>query len=352
MPVGAVMSCPHCGARMLAPRGEGSVSGIDQAAASSTEGLDQLEPVVSPEDEAVLAELQRLRDQQPGWGGAILILAISVVLYLGAARAQRGWEGIVILMGVIAFHEAGHYVAMRYFGYRNLSMFFIPFFGAAVSGRHYNVAGCQKALVALAGPVPGILVGAPLGVLGLALQEPTLVQVATVSLILNGFNLLPFLPLDGGWVVHAVLFVRHPVLDAVFRFLAALGLLGVALLTQSWVLVGLAVFMLIALPMAWRLANIAHRLRKEGLVAVSADAESIPLRTALSILGAIRPVMPAKTPPKVLAQNVANMFGALNATPPDALPTLGLLALHGGSFFIALVMTVVIIVLKKQLGVG
>jgi hypothetical protein len=229
-------------------------------------------------------------------------------------------------------------------------MFFIPFFGAAVSGRHYNVAGWQKALVALAGPVPGILLGVPLGVLGLALGAQTLIQLSQVLLILNGFNLLPFLPLDGGWVVHAVLFVRHPVLDVVFRFVAALALLGLGVLERGWMLIGLAVFMLIALPMAWRMAKIAHRLRKEGLIAISADAESIPLRTALSILAAIRPAMPAQTPPKLLAQNVANMFGALNATPPGPLPTLGLLALHGGTFLLALIMSIVIVVLKQRLG--
>jgi Zn-dependent protease len=253
-------------------------------------------------------------------------------------------------MGVLALHESGHYVAMRYFGYRNLRMFFIPFFGAAVSGRHYNVAGWKKALVALAGPVPGILIGVPLGLLGVALQEPMLMQVALVLLILNGFNLLPFLPLDGGWVVHAVLFVRHPVLDVLFRVVAAVGLLGVALLTGNWMLAGLSVFMLIALPLAWRLANIAHRLRREGLAAVSADAESIPLQTALTILAAVRPALPAQAPAKMLAQNVANVFEALNAAPPSALATVGLLALHAGSFLLALVMTMVVAVVKQKLG--
>jgi Zn-dependent protease len=307
-----------------------------------------LDAAIAPADEAVLCELRQL-DKRPSWVGAILLLVFSLLLFVGAAGQADAWRGILILVVVILFHEGGHYAAMRYFGYRNLRMFFIPFFGAAVSGRHYNVAGWQKSLVALAGPVPGILLGAPLGVLGLMLAEPNLIQASLVLLWLNGFNLLPFLPLDGGWVVHSVLFVRHPVLDVAFRVVASLGLLGIALLMGAWVLVGLAVVMLIATPTAWRLANIAHRLRKEGVSTVSTDNETIPVPTALAILAAIRPVLPPQAAPKLLAPHVANVFGALNATPPGSLGTLAVLALHGGSFMIALVMSIAIMVLREQL---
>ena len=41
-------------------------------------------------------------------------------------------EMLAILVGVLFVHELGHWVAMRVFGYRNLKMFFIPFFGAGL----------------------------------------------------------------------------------------------------------------------------------------------------------------------------------------------------------------------------
>src|SRR5262249_941818 len=186
------------------------------------------------------------------WGGALAVLGISLLLYMGAARAQGAWDGISIFIAVLAFHELGHYLAMRCFGYRNLRMFFIPFFGAAVSGRHYNIAGWKKAVVALAGPVPGILLALPLGVAGLILHDAKVVEVALFMLILNGFNLLPFLPLDGGWVVHAVLFVRHPALDGMFRLVAALCLLGLAIVMVDWIVIALAVLMLLSIPITWR----------------------------------------------------------------------------------------------------
>src|SRR5262249_33120841 len=150
-----------------------------------------------------------------------------------------------------------------------LKMFFIPFFGAAVSGRHYNVAGWKKAVVALMGPVPGIVVGAGLGIAGLVFNMPALLAPALLMVILNGFNLLPFLPLDGGWVVHAVLFVRHPILDTAFRLVAIVGMFGVAWLLHAKLLWILPVFMLMALPVTQRLARIAQRLRREGMASES-----------------------------------------------------------------------------------
>ena len=84
-----------------------------------------------------------------------------------------------------------------------------PLFGAAVSGKHYNVQGWKKTLVALMGPLPGIVLGAGLGIAGLMLRKPILGDIAMPMLVLNGFNLLPLMPFDGGWVL-----ARDPLLPA------------------------------------------------------------------------------------------------------------------------------------------
>ncbi len=56
-------------------------------------------------------------------------------------------------------HEAGHFFAMKVFGYRDVRMFFVPFLGAFVSGSPYTISQRQRTVTLLAGPVPGILVG-------------------------------------------------------------------------------------------------------------------------------------------------------------------------------------------------
>jgi Zn-dependent protease len=314
------------------------------------EPLDIDDIAIAPEDAAVLAELEQLQNQRPSWWGGLVLLAVSLFLYMGVSRAEQTWEGVCYLVLVILFHELGHFVAMRIFGYRNLRMFFIPFFGAAVTGRHYNVAGWKKAVVALMGPLPGILIGVPLGIAGLSLGQRQLTDLALLMLILNGFNLLPFLPLDGGWIVHAILFVRHPLLDVTFRVLAALALIGVAIMLGAWLLVGLGVVMLLGMPMTWRIARIAYNLGQQGVVALSPDAESIPLDASLPILAELRQALPPQTPPKVLAQNVANVFETLNAYPPGVLASIGLLAVHVGAFAAALVLTALLVVLRQAPG--
>ena len=50
------------------------------------------------------------------------------------------------------------------------------------------------------GPLPGILLGGVLGIAGIVKGHDMMMQVGMLAVILNGFQLLPVLPLDGGRV--------------------------------------------------------------------------------------------------------------------------------------------------------
>jgi Zn-dependent protease len=76
--------------------------------------------------------------------------------------------------------------------------------------------------VALAGPILGSLGAAAVWVAGEALDSELLVALAYVGFLLNLFNLLPVVPLDGGRAVAAI----HPAFWAVG--LAALVALTIA----------------------------------------------------------------------------------------------------------------------------
>jgi Zn-dependent protease len=301
---------------------------------------------VSYEDEAVLRELEALQNQKAGWGSGLAILVVSLLLYIGSAGLMQIWESVAMLVPALAFHELGHFLAMRFFGYRNLQMFFVPFFGAGVTGRHYNIEGWKKAIVALAGPLPGIALGVGVGSIGLIFNEPILVKAAQLLIFLNGINLLPLSPFDGGWVVHAVLFVRHPVLDVVFRVVAALCLFPIAYFFQAWCLCAVGVFMLLAVPMAYRTARIAQQLGESGFVARSIDGQSIPDETALRILRLLREVLPPNTAPKILAQNIATVFETYNATPPGVFGSFALLFTHAAAFIVAFAMFIALAVIR------
>lgn len=236
------------------------------------------------------------------------------------------WKITLWLIPVLLFHEAGHWVAMRLCKYRNLRMFFIPFFGAAVTGQNWNVPGWKKALVSLAGPMPGIFLGAALAIVTIFVKVAWINKLAMILLVLNGINLLPVLPLDGGRVLHSVLFCRHRWLDIAFRVMAVLGLIGIAMLGSGQFMIPLIVIMAITLPVAFKLAKVTDDLRHADLPAPLPDEDRIPTQTAQTIISAVKAALPKNTSNKICAQHVVNVFETLNAKPPGVLATLALIA--------------------------
>src|SRR5262245_10303645 len=91
---------------------------------------------------------------------SLLFIALFSFFVLSQLDGLKSLPRIATLVGVLLFHEGGHWAAMRVFGYRDVRVFFIPFLGAATSGRARGVAGWKEAVVSLMGPVPGIIAGA------------------------------------------------------------------------------------------------------------------------------------------------------------------------------------------------
>src|SRR5262249_55625764 len=137
------------------------------------------------------------------------------------------WYSFYYIVPILFFHELGHYVVMKAFGYQNMQMFFIPFFGAAVSGRRYGLPGWKRAVVSLAGPLPAFFFDTIAAIPVLKFGNHILVQAVMLLLMINAFNLIPTLPLDGGRVVQALLYSRQPKLD--FAFQIVMGAISLSL---------------------------------------------------------------------------------------------------------------------------
>ncbi len=307
-------------------------------AAAEAEGMQHPE---------VLAELSQLQTKKTGWGNAFLILAVSILVFLGTGAAKWSWKFALLLIPILLIHELGHFVAMRVFKYRDVRMFFIPLFGAAVSGRSFNVPGWKKAIVSLMGPLPGIFLGIVLGCIGLVLHRPPIMNAAVVALILNGFNLLPVLPLDGGWVFHSLLFSRHYVLDAAFRLLAAIALLAGSAWSDDVVLRYLGIFLLIGLPMSFKMAKIASELRRRDLPSASPEEDTIPPATAEAIIGELKKAFPKRVNNKAIARMTLQVYETLNARPPGWLATFALLGTQVAGAVIAILFAVVFVVAQR-----
>jgi Zn-dependent protease len=214
----------------------------------------------------------RLRAMERGgrqlkWGKWFLLGSLALFLALGYALPHSsglflngpGW--VLNLMFVLVFHELGHFGAMKLFGYQDVTMFFLPLMGAAVSGRKVDASLAQKVWMLLAGPMPGLILGFGLLVgQGIWPQVKALESLAWMLIGLNLANLLPILPLDGGKIAHLVLFSRFPSLDVLFRGVGVvfLGLLGVF---GSPLLLALALAVAIGIPNSYRTARLDRDLR-------------------------------------------------------------------------------------------
>lgn len=320
---------------------------VEESSGAATELSASPTPQPCPEEFApALAEIEQLQHAQGTWTNAILVLAVSLAIFFGVGAAAWSARTALLLIPILFFHELGHYLAMRAFKYGNVRMFFIPLFGAAVSGRHFNAPGWKKVVVSLLGPLPGIVVGAVLGLVGYLLDEPLLFEIALLMLILNGFNLLPILPLDGGWVLHTILFCRHYLLDAVFRGAAVCLLIIGGIWLKDFVLPLLGAVLLLGLPLSYRLARIAADLRSRmpEVSTVSPDDQTVPVATACAILQALKSVLPPAVSPNILAKCTLSVFETVNTRPPGPWATATFAFVHAFSFVFALACGVAIVI--------
>jgi Zn-dependent protease len=205
----------------------------------------------------LLVEPEASRSPWAGLGCLLLSLGLFVLSFF----ASLGLEALAFIIPVLFFHEAGHWVGMRLFGYRNVRMFFIPFFGAAVAGTKHAAPAWQQAVVLLLGPLPGIVLGLGLYLLLSPGPDDFLGKLALWLVILNGINLAPLVPLDGGRLLDVLLFSRRPWLAVAFRLLAVAGLAVFAWRSGSWILGLLAAGVLLSTPSRYQ------RARRERLFA-------------------------------------------------------------------------------------
>ena len=142
------------------------------------------------------------------------------------------------------------------------------------------------------GPTPGIMLGAVLGCLGLVLRNAFLQKFSLLLLIINGFNLIPFVPLDGGWALQTIIFSRHYYFDVVFKIVAALAMLGLSILLKTRSLMYVGIVTLTSLPIAMCVAKATAKLRKQSFLAASPDDQNIPDAVAETIIAELKATMP------------------------------------------------------------
>jgi stage IV sporulation protein FB len=185
------------------------------ATSSSDQSPVEVELVVPPKPPA-----DEPRSRANVWLRSITSLA--VYLAIGYLFFNKNWTLVLVLTGVVIFHELGHFFAMKFYNYTDLGIFFIPLVGAYASGKKQEVSQMQSAVILMAGPVPGIIVG-----IALQMTAPYLTdnvdlwhKISWVLIYLNLLNLLPVYPLDGGQLLNRLFLDSSQVISKIFLFLS------------------------------------------------------------------------------------------------------------------------------------
>ena len=145
--------------------------------------------------------------------------------------------GVIVLVFI---HEMGHFIAARNRGISVTMPTFTPLGAYVQTGPSSSIA--DEAFIKIAGPLVGGLAAVITLGLGYFLGSAVLVQVGTLGVFLNLFNLIPLDPFDGGGI--AQVFGRWTVVPGalafVYFFLMVLGsnpinlIFGALFAFQAW----------------------------------------------------------------------------------------------------------------------
>ena len=135
------------------------------------------------------------------------------VTKLGLAAGSFGlwglitsWQFAVVLMVALLIHESGHVWAMKKMGMKTKGFYFIPLLGAAAIPDSAFPSRGAEAFVAIMGPIWGGLTAAVPFMIWQVTDSPLWAGIASWIAMVNLFNLLPVLPLDGGRILRSIAF--------------------------------------------------------------------------------------------------------------------------------------------------
>jgi Zn-dependent protease len=134
----------------------------------------------------------------------IFSTSFSMLVSVAAYSLIWGWKFAVGFVLLLFVHEMGHVLQLRREGLPASAPMFVPFLGAFIWAKSLGDNAAAEARVGLAGPVLGSLGAAALIPIADATGNDLFQALAFTGFLLNLFNLLPVLPLDGGRAMAAL----------------------------------------------------------------------------------------------------------------------------------------------------
>jgi len=176
---------------------------------------------------------------------------VSTALLAGWLALRMGW--VWALAGVVGVfvHEYGHVLAMNALGSGPARVRIVPFLGGAAIPRFPPATEFKGVLIALAGPVFGLVAMAPFLLAYAATGDRVWLGGAFFIAVINLLNLAPAPPLDGSKALGPALARIHPWLERAALVLVGAAAVLWAMNRGSYILaifVGLGVFGVLRRP--------------------------------------------------------------------------------------------------------
>ncbi|MES1197786.1 MAG: site-2 protease family protein [Chitinophagaceae bacterium] len=209
------------------------------------------------------------KKEQPAniWLKSFLSLALYLIL---GYYIFPSYKILLLITAIVMLHELGHFFAMKYFHYSDLGIFFIPLLGAYVSGTKREVSQKQSAIILLAGPLPGIIIGIILYLIdenssGQYFLDISFSRIAILMIILNLINLFPVYPLDGGQLLNRVFLDEEGVWGKIFIFLSSAVMCWIAFKLPFYALLIFPALMLLRLFSDNKLNDVEKKIETHGI---------------------------------------------------------------------------------------
>ncbi|MCW3102060.1 MAG: hypothetical protein JWO09_500 [Bacteroidetes bacterium] len=200
-------------------------------------------------------------------GQAIAKSLLSFGLYILVFYLFFSWDlkSIFLLTLALIIHEMGHLIAMKAFGYKDVNIFFVPLLGAYVTGSKSRISQRQNVIMLLAGPVPGVFIGFGLAIAGYMQQNAALFGAANIFVILNLFNMLPIMPLDGGKVLKSMFFENNEIINTVFISISIIILIVLCVVLESYYLLLVPYLLIMQLVNQSQVKKARQEIRELGI---------------------------------------------------------------------------------------
>jgi Zn-dependent protease len=208
-------------------------------------------------------------------GGWLIKTGLTILCSFAAYGYVYGWRFAVVLIGLLVIHEFGHWIWLKANGVAAEVPIFIPFVGAIISLKKLPEDSTTTAWTALAGPLIGGAGALVCWGLGFYLNNGPLMAGGSFGFMLNLFQLVPAMPLDGGWVVASI--------SKTLLIPGTLVLILLAILSRSPLLVIISIIAVISLftkkkpkPLPGQAGRTVADLERELVGAVVIDQEKRP----------------------------------------------------------------------------